>query len=125
MKNKIIQIILSSGILSLFTVRTASANAGGEGFFSASAIFNLFLLVCAVLCLLAAVKILSLVRGGLLSKGWQMFVLGFASLVLAQVLIVSQKAHILPTPEFVTVILYLVMAGAWLAGLYQIRRVLA
>jgi len=124
MKNKIIQITIGSGIFSLFTVQTASANAGGEGIFSASTIFNLFLLIGAVLCLLAAVKILSLVRGGLLSKGWQMFVLGFASLVLAQVLIVSQKAHILPMPEFVAVILYLVMAGTWLAGLYQIRKAL-
>ncbi len=125
MRNKIIQGIIGFGILNLLPVQKASANNGGESFFSAASIFNFFILICSILCLLAAVKVLSLVRGGLLSKGWQMFVLGFAALVLAQVLTVSQKAHILPTPEFVTALLYLVMAVTWLAGLYQIRKVLA
>jgi len=125
MKKLIIKGALYAGLLGLASAQTASANTGGESFFSASSIFNFFLLICAVLCLLGSVKILSLVRGGLLSKGWQMLVLGFAALVLAQLFVVSQKAHIFAMPESIIVLLYLLMAGTWLVGLHQIRKILA
>jgi hypothetical protein len=124
MKNKIKYIAANAGALIIAAAPTASANPGRESFFSASSIFHLALLICAVFCLLWGLKVLSLVRGGLLSRGWQMFVLGFATLVLAQVLVVFGKAHVLAMPEFVAVLLYLVMAAVWLAGLYQIQKAL-
>jgi hypothetical protein len=124
MKNKIRQTAIGAIALSLFVAQSASANTGGESFFSATGIFNFFLLVCAVMCLVWGLKVLSLVRGGLMSRSWQMFVLGFAALVLAQVFVVSHKAHILPIPEFVATMLYLVMGGTWLVGLFQIRKIL-
>jgi hypothetical protein len=110
--------------ISLSAVSPASANSGSEGMFSVSSIFNLILLICAIIGLLWAIRILALVRGGLMSKSWQMIVLGFACLAMAQILILGEKVNILPLPGYVATLFYILMAGTWLAGLYQTRKIL-
>ena len=112
-------------ILGLVTFQPASADSGGGGFFSAASLFHLALLACAVIGLLWAVQILSLVKGGLMSRSWQMFLLGFVLLCLAQVLIIFDRAKIVSMPDYVSTLLYVAMAGTWLAGLYQTRKVLS
>ena len=60
-------------------------------------IFNLVVLVVAVVGLVGAFRVTDLVRGGLLLKSWQLFVVGFIVLALAQV------AALLHAFEFVSI----------------------
>lgn len=120
----IIRILLLIFILAMFTINTAYASIKIDNFYSTTSIFNISLLICAFICLMWSLRIMSLVRGGLMSKSWQMFVLGFGFLVVAQLIVVGDKAHLYNTPGHVITILYLLMAIMWLIGLYRTRRVL-
>ncbi len=95
-----------------------------ENIYEPSAIISLVILLCAVIGLAWALKILSLVRGGLMSKSWQMFGLGFGFLIVAQVLALGQDVQIFAIPHFIVSAIYLLMAIMWLIGLYQTRKVL-
>jgi len=111
-------------ILAMFNVNVAHASIKIEDFYSTTSIFNVSLLICAFICLMWSLRIMSLVRGGLMSKSWQMFVLGFGFLVVAQLIIVGDKVQLYSMPGHVVTILYLLMAIMWLIGLYRTRRVL-
>jgi len=111
-------------VFGMFCVSSASANPDGQGKFSVSSLFNLILLACSVVGLLWALKVLSLVRGGLMSKSWQMFLLGFIFLGIAQIISLMVDINIVAFPEFVSTLFYMLMAGTWLAGLHQTRKVL-
>lgn len=117
--------ILSGG-LAAFIALTPAAYAGNgvEGGFTAVSILHLALLLCAIVGLIWAMKILSLVRGGLMSKSWQMILVGFICLCLAQAVALVSKLGFLAVPEIIVTLLYLSMAATWLAGLYQTRKVL-
>jgi hypothetical protein len=121
---KSLYFILILLVAGLFLVPPASANPGGQGKFSVSSLFNLILLACSVIGLLWALKVLALVRGGLMSKSWQMFVLGFIFLGIAQIISLMADVNILALPEFVSTLFYMLMAGTWLVGLHQTRKVL-
>lgn len=124
MKRKTIVRGVMAILLGLLAVSPASANTGSGGIFTASVFFNLVLLGGAVVGLLWALQILDLVKGGLMSKSWQMFLLGFVSLALAQLLVLIQRLNFVAIPDFVSSFFYVIMAGTWLAGLYQTRKVL-
>jgi len=111
-------------LLVILSAQPASAEVKAGGFFSVSSIFNIFLLAVAVACLIWGLQILSLVRGGLISKSWQMFILGFCFLILAQLLIVLQNIGLFAVSAIFTTILYLLMAVTWLVGLNNTRKVL-
>ncbi len=124
MKSKIIRIGSGLVTISLFLAPTAGANTGSGGGFSISAIVNLVVLGCAVVGLFWGIKVMSLVKGGLLSKGWQMFVLGFGFLILAELMILVNRFQLAGVPEEVSTLLYLLMAATWLAGINHTRKVL-
>ncbi|UCD18538.1 MAG: hypothetical protein JSV44_06415 [Candidatus Zixiibacteriota bacterium] len=122
--NKPLHMIVSMLLAGFFVVQPARASIDAAQLYSTASIFNLVLLLCAIVCLAWSLKILSLVRGGVLSRSWQMFVLGFGFLLLAQVLILSERAELLQVPGFVATAFYLMMAITWLVGLYQTRKIL-
>jgi hypothetical protein len=95
-----------------------------DSLYQPMSIVTLVILLCSVVCLVWSFKVLSLVRGGLLSKSWQMFVLGFGFLLLAQVISLGQQIALINFPGFITTTFYLLMAVTWLVGIYQTRRVL-
>lgn len=117
--------IISAGLGgALATSVPARAAVQTENIYEPASIVTLILLLCSVLCLIWAFKVLSLVRGGLLSKSWQMFVLGFAFLLLAQLVTLGQQVALINLPGFVVTAFYLLMSITWLLGLYQTRRIL-
>lgn len=120
----VISFLTAVFMLSLVPAQSACASISLEEVSSTSAIFNIVLLICAFTCLIWSLKILSLVRGGLISKSWQMFVLGFCFLILAQLIIVGEKVGLIFIPTYVTTALYLFMTITWLIGIYQTRKVL-
>ncbi|MFH2037191.1 MAG: hypothetical protein ABIJ45_12375 [Candidatus Zixiibacteriota bacterium] len=103
---------------------TASAAVDATKFYSPTAIVHEALLLCAIICLAWSAKVLSLVRGGLMSKSWQMFVLGFCFLVGAQLMVIVEQAQLVIIPGYFVSAIYLLMSITWLFGLYQLRKVL-
>lgn len=89
------------------------------------AILNMLVLVGAVVCTAGAVQVLSLVRGGRLSRSWQWFIGGFAALALAEIILLCQMFEVLTLPEFVVPTLLLVMAALFLYGVLEIKRTLS
>jgi hypothetical protein len=124
MRRKIISTLAAVMAGVLAAAPPAFASFEMENMYSTSAIFNTILLICAAICLIWSLKILSLVRGGLISRSWQMFALGFSFLTLAQMIVVGESAGFFAIPAYVTTVLYLLMTFTWLVGLYQTRKVL-
>ena len=120
-KKLILALILAGGLVS---VQPAAAAAKIQSLYTTGSAISILLLLCAIICLIWALKILSLVRGGLMSRSWQMFVVGFCFLIFAQLLTIGQEARIFSLPGYMVTALYLVMAFTWLMGLYQTRKVL-
>ncbi len=112
-------------LLSLLFSETAHATVEAKSLFSASGMINLVILICVLIGLLWSIKIMSLVKGGLMSKSWQMFSLGFAFLIIARFLIVIESINAFTAPEPVITILYLLMIITWLMGIYQTKKILA
>ena len=119
-RNALVAVVVAMSV----TAQPAFASFEMENMYSTSAIFNTVLLICALICLIWSLKILSLVRGGLISRSWQMFALGFSFLTLAQLMVVAESAGVFAVPTYVTTVLYLMMTFTWLIGLYQTRKVL-
>ena len=125
MMNKVKYMLSGILLINLIFAQTAHASVDTEALFSVSGLADLVLLLCVVICLFWSMRIMSLVRGGLMSKSWQMFTLGFIFLMLARFLAISQSIHLLIVPEYVSTILYLLMILTWLIGIYQTKRTLA
>lgn len=117
--------IISASLGGILTTSVpARAAIRTENIYEPVSIVTLIVLLCSALCLIWAFKVLSLVRGGLLSKSWQMFVLGFGFLLLAQIVTLGQQVALINLPGFVVTAFYLLMSVTWLMGLYQTRRIL-
>jgi len=114
-------VFLSLGISAPIFANTGFNTAG---FIKPMSVIHLVVLLTAFICLVWALKILSLVKGGLMSKSWQMFGLGFGILIVAQFVSLGRSADMIAIPEFIAPGLYMIMALSWLYGLYQTRKVL-
>ena len=125
MMNKIKYILSGLFLICLISGKTAHAAVNVNALLSTSGIVDLALLLCIIICLFWSMKIMSLVRGGLMSKSWQMFTLGFLFLILARLTIISSTVSLFVFPEFVSTVLYLLMTLTWLIGIFQTKRILA
>jgi hypothetical protein len=124
MMRKMVYTLFLAILLVVVVGNVAQASIKIEDFYTTTSIFDITLLICALICLLWSLRIMSLVRGGLMSKSWQMFVLGFGFLVIAQVFSLGENARLFLLPGYITSALYLLMAIMWLSGLYKTRRIL-
>jgi len=124
MMKKLINIFILFIIVGVLSHEPAHATLNPEGLYSTTAIINVVVLLCAAGCLIWSLKILSLVRGGLISKSWQMIVVGFCCLIAAQLTVIGVKIGLFLIPAYVSTALYLLMTITWMAGLYQTRKVL-
>jgi len=78
----------------------------------------------AIGCLVGSVKLLSVLKGGLLFKGWQLFVFGFAVLAICQLAGLLSDFEIFDLPEYVAPSLTVVVSGLFLYGILQTKRTL-
>jgi hypothetical protein len=83
----------------------------------------IFLLACAGA--VVGLQLLGVLKGGQLSKAWQIFVAGFAILALCQVSILLQTFEVLALPVWVSPALAVIWAGVFFYGVFETRRVLA
>jgi hypothetical protein len=82
------------------------------------------ILIFAAVGLVWSYKVVDLVRGGLFSKCWQMFVGGFLALALAQAVALLRAFEIVALPSFIVPALLVLMALLFMYGVFEARRTL-
>jgi hypothetical protein len=111
------------GLLLVFT--SSSVNAANIAVITSPPnLLNLVVLIIAVVGIVASLKVLALVRGGVLGKSWQLFIAAFGALALAQLLFLLNTMEMLALPAFAVPALVVVATGLFLYGIWETRRVL-
>ncbi len=113
---------LAAAILPLFSNEAMAASAADLG--RVQILLHLIILGGAVASLMVAVRLLSLVKGGALAKGWQLWVVSFITLAFAQIVILAEKLDLFALSFDIAGVLYLATVALWFLGLLQTRRVL-
>jgi len=75
-------------------------------------------------CLVGTVKVLSLLRGGLLFKSWQIFMTAFIVLVISQAASLINDFEIFLLPTFAVPALLLLALGLFLFGVFETKKTL-
>lgn len=87
-------------------------------------IVNIVILFAALACFTIALKLSSLVRGGALAKGWQLWVVSFLTLAFGQLLVLAEKLEVFAIGFDIAGVLFLATVVLWFVGLMQTRKVL-
>lgn len=87
-------------------------------------VLNVLVLLFAGACLAICLQVVSLVKGGLFSKIWQLFSIGFILLAISQLLSLLTVMEVVVIPVFVAPALMVVMAGLFLYGILEAKRIL-
>ncbi len=85
---------------------------------------NLLVLIIAGISLGGSFKVLALVRGGQLSKSWQLFTAGFAVLALSQIANALDTFEIMAVPEYLVPTCIAIMGALFLYGVILTTRTL-
>ncbi len=115
-------------ICSLLIVLTTSVSANAANFAvitNPPTFLSLFVLLAAVGCLVGALKLLDILKGGQLFKSWQIFLLGFVALAISQIVSLVNDFEILIVPTFVVPALLLVTLGLFLFGVFTTKKTLS
>lgn len=86
---------------------------------------NLGVLILALAALVIGVQLVGAVRGGALSRPWQIMVGGFVLLALSQVATLLHTFEIVLLPTWVAPALMVLWAGVFFYGLFETKRTLA
>ena len=111
-------------IWSAVSAEPARASLNMEAIYTPSGIIDAALILLSLVCLLWSMRVMSLVKGGLMSKSWQMFAIGFAFLLMASLLSLGNTASLIIMPDYVFGALYLLMLITWLMGIHQAKKIL-
>jgi hypothetical protein len=88
-------------------------------------ILNLLVLGLGVAGIAIGFQVMKVLKGGFLSRAWQIFVAGFAVLVLAQVSVLLPTFEIVALPSWVSPGLTVLWVGTLFYGVFETKRVLA
>ena len=117
------KIVLTVAFFAAATVDAQAANLAVIT--SPPTILNILVFLFACACLFLCSQVLGLVRGGQLSKSWQMFLLAFTLLAFSQIASLLHAFEILAVPGFVVPVLMALMVGLFLYGMYETKRILS
>lgn len=87
-------------------------------------LLSLIVLASAVACVIFCFQVLTLVRGGQLSRSWLVFTAGFAVLAVSQVAVILTGFGLLPENRFLMPVLLFLMSTLFAYGLFDTKRVL-
>jgi hypothetical protein len=122
---KSIKYLLAVLVLSwLSPFSSAKASVDTSRLYSADGIINVVVLLAVLICMIWSAKVMTLVKGGLLSRSWQMFSLGFGFLLVARVLLLGESISAFYMPNYIMTVLYSLMIFTWLIGLNKAKNVL-
>jgi len=91
---------------------------------TAPGILNVMILAVACAGMAIGFQVLSVVKGGRLSRSWQLFVAGFGVLILAQILVLIHCMEVLSLPGWAVPALLVLMSGIFAYGVFLTKRVL-
>jgi len=114
---------LATGCLMFFLSGSAKA-ANFAVITSPPTILNILVLLAAIGCVVIGLKVVELVRGGQLSKVWQVFIGAFVVLILAEGVRLAATFELIALPDLVTPAMMVVSIGLFLYGLLETKRVL-
>jgi len=115
-------------LTAIFTILALSgrANAANVAMIaSPPTLFSFFVLVIAGFCLFSSFQVLSQVKGGMLSRSWQMFFLGFLLLAVSQLASILSAMEFISLPAYFTPLMLVLMAGVFAYGVYNARKTLS
>ena len=117
--------ILSIAI-SLVVVTGATVQAANFAVItSPPTLLNALILLIAIACAIGSIKIFELVRGGQMSKSWQILIIGFIIFAASQIVSLCVTFEIIGLPAYVVPALVVVALGLFLYGIFETRRVLS
>ena len=115
----------NSIILGLLFLLTGNAHAANFTVITQPpTILSLVIFLVGVGCLVGSYKILSLVRGGLLFKSWQIFLTAFVVLSISQIANLVNNFEIFILPSFVVPALLVLTFGLFLLGVFETKKTL-
>ena len=85
-------------------------------------LLNLVGLVVAVICVVGAFKVLTLVRGGSFSRSWQFLMGGFITFVIGQLVMLLNTFEIIAIPSFLFPAFLVLATGLFLYGIWETKR---
>ena len=113
-------------VLAIALILTGNANAANLAMItSPPTMFSFFVLVIAGFCLVGSFQVLNQVRGGMLSRSWQMFFIGFALLSISQLGQIMASMEIIMLPVYFMPGVLVLMAGVFAYGVYNARKTLS
>jgi len=115
--------IILAAVVALWAADTQAANLAVIT--SPPTILNLIILLLAGAGVVLGLQLLGVLKGGYLSRAWQIFVAGFGVLALCQITILLQTFEIVAVPAWVSPALAAVWAGVFFYAVFETRRILA
>lgn len=106
----------------LFSSNTQAANFAVIT--SPPTILSIVIFLVALGCLYGVVKVLSLLKGGYLSRSWQLFMTSFIVLALSQVANLLKDFQLLSVPSFLVPALLVITSGLFLYGIFETKQTL-
>ena len=86
--------------------------------------FSLAALIGSLAGVFGATQVLSLIKGGRLSRSWQMMLLGLSILALSQITSLLEQFEIVALPGFTVPAILLVATGLLVYGIFEARKTL-
>ena len=108
----------------LMSVAGNAHAANFSGIVQIPVILNIVILAGSLACLAVTIKLFTLVKGGALAKGWQLWVVSFFTLAFGQIFVLAEKLDVFVVGFDVAGLLYLATVVLWFMGLLQTRKVL-
>lgn len=87
-------------------------------------LLSLIVFVAAVVCLVLCAQVASVVKGGLLSKTWYFFMIGFALLAVSQGVMLLMELGFVVVPSFVVPAVLLAMSVVFAYAVLTTKRTL-
>ncbi len=87
--------------------------------------FDEAILIVAAISLFGAIRVYGSVKGGLLAKSWQFFIIALVCLVVAQLFQLADTTGYFHSPELLRPVILTAMAGLFLLGVMKARRALS
>jgi len=116
--------IITITVLGSILISTDTHAANFAVITSPPTILSIVIFLVALGCLYGVLKVLSLLKGGYLSKSWQLFMSSFIVLALSQVANLLNDFELLLVPSFLVPALLVVASGLLLIGIFETKQTL-
>jgi hypothetical protein len=116
--------ILGWSLLGVMVMSSPAAAANLAVITSPPTLLKVVVMGVAIGCLVGTVKLLSVLKGGFLFKGWQIFMFGFAVLAVCQLASLLNDLEIFSLPDFVAPALWVVACALFLYGIFETKKTL-